>query len=251
MLKTAITGLLVILFGGCKHPSNAIKLRIAAAASVQFMVDEWAEEFSKIHEVETEIISSSSGKLTTQILNGAPYDIFFAADMSYPNVLAEKGKVQDSTKLYGYGVPVLWTTDRNLNFSDLDALLKSEKINRIAIANPKNAPYGKMAVNFLSDRGLYDALKEKLVFGESISQVNEYVLSKNVELAIGAQSVVNAPKLRGKAQHWSLDKKYWIPQGMVMLKNSNSLKWKRQFFDFVQSPQGQDILERYGFKQKK
>ncbi len=246
MILSLVFSCLLLL--ACSDKGERPQLQIACAASVQFAVKKLANEFSEVHDVDVEMISSSSGKLTTQILNGAPFDIFFAANTFYPDALVKENKVEGRTEVYGYGIPVLWTAYEDINLNDLKEVLESDKIDKIAIADPKNAPYGEMAVSFLSDTGLYRSVEKKLVYGESISQVNEYVLSKNVELAVGAKSIVSSPEINGAGKYQSLDRRYWIPQGMVILKNDNSTKLKHRFFDFVRSEDGQSILEEYGIK---
>jgi len=147
---------LLVLCFSCQKKAKEDKLLVACAASVQFAAKKIVEEFSTIYNIPVEIISSSSGKLTTQIINGAPYDIFLAANTFYPEVLANKNKTEGEVIIYGDGLPVIWTNQKDLSFHDIKQTLLSDAVDKIAIADPKNAPYGEMAVNYLKDMGLYD-----------------------------------------------------------------------------------------------
>ena len=223
------------------------KLYVACAASMQFVTHKLIEEFESMHNVDIDLISSSSGKITTQILNGAPYDIFISADMNYPQALIDKEKTIDKeVTRYGYGVPVIWTKNKQLNLDGISSVFHNSTIRKIAIADPKNAPYGRMAMKFLDDEYGQGVFKDKLVHGESISQINEYILNNHVQIAISAKSVVSAPKLKKEGRHKALPKAYWIELGMVTIKNENKANIKSKFAQFIASPKGKKILQDFG-----
>src|SRR3954466_5792583 len=149
------------------------KLTVAAAANVQFVMNELVKDFDSSANIKTDIILNSSGKLTAQIKEGAPYDIFVSADMKYPQELYKSGHAIDSPKVYANGLLVLWTTQTGIKpLADL-SVLTSHAIRKIAIANPQTAPYGEASVEAMNYYKVYDKVKYKLVYGESISQTNQ------------------------------------------------------------------------------
>jgi len=156
------------------------KITIATAANMQFAMEELITAFTDKTGIPCTMVVSSSGKLTAQIIAGAPYDIFVAADMKYPQEIYEKGLAQRPPKIYAYGTLVLWSLLDEVIPSL--PILEENIINHIAIANPKTAPYGKAAKMILEEKGIYNTLEEKLVFGESIAQTNQFILSKAVEI---------------------------------------------------------------------
>lgn len=240
--------LIVFVFSGCKKTYNDTPiLTIATAASAQFALREIAANFEKENKVKIEIILGSSGKLTTQILNGAPYDIFFSANMHYPNVLFKKEKTVSKPIIYGYGIPVLWSMKDNIIFDSTFIFLANSKVERFAIANPKNAPYGEMAIQYLKDKKVYSHIADKLVYGESISQVNEYILNQAADCGISAKSIVLSPKLKGKGTYKELNRRYWIEQGTVIINNDNVPELKQKFLKYIHSNKGTSLLKKYGY----
>ena len=194
------------------------------------------------------LIIGSSGKLTTQIMNGAPYEIFFSADMKYPRTLDEKGFGKGKTRIFGYGVPTLWSMDESIVMDDTGSFLLSENIGKIVIADPKNAPYGEMAINFFKKNQIYEDIKDRLVFGESISQVNEYILNRTAPVGVSATSIILSPKIENKGNYLPLEKDYWVPQGVLELKSRQPDKLKAQFMEFMMSEAGSAILKKYGYE---
>ena len=236
----------VFAFSTCKSSKTSDKLTIATAASTQFALKKLAANFSKKHNIPVDVILGSSGKLTTQIINGAPYDLFFSSDMYYPRILFSKEKTENRPTTYAYGAPVIWTMKNDIVMDSLFKL-KDPKIKHLAIANPKNAPYGRKAVSYLKQKKGYEDIKHKLVYGESISQVNEYILNKTVEVGVTAKSIVFSPKLKGTGFFKELDKEYWVKQGAVIIKNKNLPEMKKQFLEYVLSEEGKEILVNYGY----
>jgi len=247
-MKTLISAALFLVLASCSAKKEVNKITVAAAASTQFAINEIARDFEKENDVKIEVITGSSGKLTTQILNGAPYDIFFSADMMYPQVLFEKNKCLSAPKIYGLGIPVLWSLDKELIFDEKGKFLLNENIKKIAIGNPKNAPYGRMAVKFYKDYGIYDSISLKLVYGESISLVNEYILNKTATIGVSALSVILSPQVSDKGVYMVLGEQYRIKQGVVELNNNETSAIKTKFLAYVFSEKGKKIFKKYGYE---
>ena len=193
----------------------------------------------------------SSGNFFAQIQNGAPFDLYFSADIAYPKKLQEAGlAVPDSLYRYAVGRIVLWTPGSSpLDLSKgLDAL-KDPGVKKVAIANPKHAPYGRAAMAALEQSGLSGAVKDKLVLGENISQAAQFVESGACDAGIIALSLAMAPAMKAKGQYWEVPVTAHPPleQGAVILRQSTRQEAARQFIQFMQGPQGREIMSRYGF----
>ena len=228
---------------------SATSLKVAVAANVRFAFDEIAKEYEKTTDTKIYAIVSSSGKLTAQIEHGAPFDLFLSANMKYPEYLYKKNLATSKPKIYAYGTLVLWSLNKKVNVS-LEGL-KDKKIKKIAVPNPKSAPYGVQGLKILEKYGLKKLLYKKIVFGESVSQTNQYIYSRSADIGITAKSVVMAPKMRNKGVFKELDIADYSPikQGIVILKygeNRNS-KESLDFYNFIFSNKGQQILEKYGY----
>jgi molybdate transport system substrate-binding protein len=231
------------------NTKNEDKLTIAAAANVQFAIDTLAALFETETGIKTSIITGSSGKLTAQILQGAPYDIFLSADMKYPEMIYTNGKALGAPVVYAYGSLILWTQKDDI--SPDPATLPSEQIKRIAIANPRTAPYGIASVEFLKSLNLFDKVKDKLIFGESISQVNQFIASKSADIGFSAESVVLATELSEKGKWTRLDDGEYAPieQGLIIVNRKNVKKEEAErFFEFILSYQAKQVLSEFGYK---
>lgn len=228
---------------------QAQPLRVAVAANAQFVMEQLRSAFQKKTGIPVEAIVNSSGKLTTQIEQGAPYDVFLSADMGYPQTLYTEGLTTAPPAIYAYGSLVLWTlTDLPLK-PDLSAL-KQAAVRHVAIANPNTAPYGEAAVSVLQKKGLLNVIKPKIVYGESIAQVNQYILSGSAEVGFTAKSVVLDPGLRGKG-HWiDLPATLYSPiaQGVVVLKRTSQRQVATQFVAFLHSPEARRLLAQFGYR---
>jgi molybdate transport system substrate-binding protein len=232
-------------------PGYSQKIQVAVAANAQFVAEALKESFEKETGVQTQLIVSSSGKLTTQIQQGAPFDVFLSADMKYPQALSDKALTVDKPRIYAYGVVVLWAL-KDLNLSESLSMLEQADIKKIAIANPRLAPYGEAAIQALVKKGLYDKLKAKIVYGESIAGVNQYLLSGVAEVAFTAKSVVMEPAMKRKGKWIELDQRLYTPiaQGVVLLKNntnSNQAEAKL-FYDFLFTDKAKRIFQTYGYQ---
>jgi len=227
------------------------KLRIAVAANLQFAIQELADDFSQRSGVECEIIISSSGKLTAQIIEGAPFDLLLSADMKYPQELYDRKFTLFQPDIYAYGNLILWTLHEDVA-PELETLL-SEQITHIAIGNPKTAPYGVSAMEVLRKFGIDQAVKKKLVYGESIAQTNQFIISRSVDLGFTSKSVVMSSQMKDRGQWSEINKDLYSPmaQGMVVLKSRKTFESKAiQFRDYVLSSEGKEILHKFGYDMK-
>ncbi len=240
-----LAGLLLAL---CSH-AFADTLTVAVAANMQYVFNDLQAEFSKETGHAIRPVVNSSGKMAAQILQGAPFDVFLSADMDYPQKLHDAG-FATAPKLYAYGTLVLWTL-KEIDLGQWQATLASPAVDKIALANPKTAPYGRETMKLLARFKLDETLKSKLVFGESISQTNQYIHSRAADAGFTARSVVMSPEMKGQGKWIDLPKDAYQPiaQGIVVLKHGQKThpNAAQQFHDFVLSAKSRAILERYGY----
>lgn len=244
---------LIITFALLLQPlvASAEPLTVAVAANVKYAFDELATEFTEQTGVAVRGVVSSSGKLSSQIKSGAPYDVFLSADMEYPAILFKDGQATSPPKVYAYGALVLWTA-ADVDLSKGVAGLVDSSFKKVAIASPKLAPYGREAIKALDFYKVRAAVEPKLVYGESISQVNQYIDTKSVEVGFTAKSVVLSPELQGKGKWVEVPNESYAPiaQGLVILRHGseNNGEAARKFYGFVFSSKAQAILTKYGYK---
>jgi molybdate transport system substrate-binding protein len=239
--------LLFLVVASCAPKENT--LTIATAANMQFAMNALVEAYEAETETDCEIILGSSGKLTAQIQQGAPYDLFFSADTKFPKALQVSGNTIGQPAIYAQGQLVLWSMKENLLVS-LDQL-SSEEVSHIALANPKTAPYGLAAEEVLKRLNLNEANESKFVFGESISQVNQFIISQAAEMGFSAKSVVLSPNMSDQGNWITIADSLHSPinQAMVILKNDRGLgKEAEAFATFVRSEKGLSILRNFGYK---
>lgn len=225
-------------------------LTVAVAANVQYTFEELSAEFQKETGIAVKPVIGSSGKFMAQIANGAPFDVFLSADMSYPEALAKKRLTHNSPRIYAYGTLVLWT----MNGIDLSSGIKAvldPGVRKIAIASPNTAPYGRQAVNALKYYNIYPQVEKKLVYGESIAQANQFITSKAADLGFTATSIVRSANMKDKGQWIEVDKEAYEPiaQGVVILKyaQKGNLEDAQKFFDFLFSAKAGEIFKKYGY----
>ena len=241
--------LLTVLFAGSHAPAPAVK--VAAAADLKFAMAELASQFEKQSGAKLDITYGSSGNFLTQIENGAPIDLFFSADSEYPKKLEAAGLAEPGTlREYAVGHLVIWTpNDSGINAAkDGWKSLLDQRVKKIAIANPEHAPYGRAAVAALKKAGIYQQVKDKLVYGENISQTAEFVQSGNAQAGIVALSLAVSPAMKN-GNRWEIPANNYPPikQAVVLLEASSNKDAARGFLEFVSGPQGRQILERFGF----
>lgn len=248
MKKLSLLLFISILFFTSCHKTEESKLNIAVAANMQFAMKEIIKEFKEQTGIECQMMNSSSGKLTAQIKEGAPYHIFVSANMKYPQDLFDAGFTTSKPEVYAFGRLVLWSNMEAMKVS-LEAL-NNKNINHIAIANPKMAPYGLAAKEVLENLGLYEELENKLVFGESIAQCNQFILSKSAEMGFTAKSVVLSQNAKDQGQWIDVDDSLFSPiaQGAVIIKQNEMQAEAKEFYEFLFSDRAALILEEYGYK---
>jgi molybdate transport system substrate-binding protein len=243
--------LLIVLTVEGLSLAHAGELAIAAASDLNYAIKEMVAEFEKASGHQVKLSLGSSGNFYAQIQNGAPFDLYFSADIGYPKKLEEAGLiVPGSLYRYAVGRIVVWTAhESRINAAQGIDSLKEPQIKKIAIANPKHAPYGRAAVAAMEHFKIYDQLKDKLVFGENISQAAQFVESGACDIGIIALSLAVAPTMKSKGVYWEIPASAHAPleQGAAILKSSKQQAVARQFLEFMQGKQGQEIMRRYGF----
>ncbi|RPH30036.1 MAG: molybdate ABC transporter substrate-binding protein [Bacteroidales bacterium] len=223
-------------------------ISIAAAADLRFAMNELTKEFNKANpEIKIDVIYGSSGNLYQQIVNSAPYDVFFSADKSFPNKLDSLNLTESKPKLYAIGHLVLWSS--TLDLTKGIALLSDNGIKKIAIANPAFAPYGKRAIECLKYYKLYDRILCKIIKGENVSQTAHFVLTGNAEVGLIALSLALSPEMMSKGKYFIIDEKSYskLEQAFVVIKKSQINKDILKFVQFIESEQARRILDKFGF----
>jgi molybdate transport system substrate-binding protein len=230
---------------------KARQVVVAAAADLSSALKEISETFEKKTGVTVKLSFGASGALTQQIQNGAPFDVFFSADMDYPKHLIELGDA-DSASLYQYAVGklVLWVpADSPLKLDQGMKILLDPSVKKIAIANPQHAPYGRAAVAALNHYGMYDQLATRLVLGENVSQAAQFVESGNAQAGFVALAHAIAPGMPSKGKYWEVptDAYAQLAQGAVVLSKAAHKKEATEFLEYVKSNDVAAVFEKYGF----
>ncbi len=243
-------GVALLLLMGARVGS-AQEITVAAASDLQFAFQDVAARFEKASGKHVKLIFGSSGNFFAQIQNGAPFDLFFSADVDYARKLDAAGLAEPGT-LYEYatGKIVLWAPLQSQ--ADLKGglrVLLDPAIKKIAIANPEHAPYGRAAVAALRHEKLYDQVAGKFVLGENISQTATFVVSGSADIGIVALSLALAPALKDKGKYVEIPADDYPPieQAALILRSSQQKNAARGFLNFVKSPEIVDLLKTYGF----
>lgn len=229
--------------------AQAGKITVAAAADLKFAMDEIVATFKKSNAGEdVEVIYGSSGKFHTQIQEGAPYDLYFSADIGFPRELVKKGLAASEVKPYAFGRIVLWSATLDAAKMNLTSLADS-KIARIAIANPKHAPYGKRAEEALRAAGVWEKVEPKLVYGENIAATAQFVQTGNAQIGVIALSLALNPELANKGGYWLIPDSLHEPleQGFIITKRAESNPLAKRFADYMGSMPARAVMTRYGF----
>jgi len=246
MLKKILLGSL--LFAGSLYAGT---INIAVAANVSYAIDDLKKEFNKLYpDTKVNVTLGSSGKLTAQIKNGAPYQLFMAANMKYPEALYSDGIAITRPLIYAQG-SLAYLSNKKQDFSQGIKLVESSKINKIAVANPKTAPYGKAAVEAMKNGGVYNNVVSKYVYAESISQTVSYAVTA-ADIGFIAKSSLYSPKMSQykKGINWAdVDPKLYTPinQGVVVLKNAEDNTEVSAFYTFMLSAKAKKILNDFGY----
>ena len=225
---------------------------VAAAADLQFALAEVAEAFFRATSFRVRLALGSSGNFTRQIIQGAPFEVFFSADEGYVRELAERSLTADNGRIYAIGRMVLYAptgspVQADPDMDDLAAAVADGRLRKLAIANPDHAPYGRAARAALTRKGLWEKLQGRLVFGENISQAAQFALSATVEAGVIAQSLAISDRMARAGSFAVLHPSLYPPlrQKMVLLRGAGQTA--RRFYEYVQSAPARAAFERYGF----
>ncbi len=229
----------------------ATNINIAVAANVSYAIDELKKEFNKEYpDINVRVTLGGSGKIVAQINHGAPYQLFMSANMKYPNALYSSGVAITSPVVYAQGSLAYFSLKKQ-NFSEGMNLLKSSKITKIAVANPKTAPYGQAAFQAMKNANILDEVSKKFVYGESISQTVSYAMIA-ADIGIIAKSSLYSSKMTKYKEgiNWKeVDSKLYTPinQGIVILKGGEESGEVKAFYDFILSEKAKKIFIKYGY----
>ncbi|ACF14466.1 molybdenum ABC transporter, periplasmic molybdate-binding protein [Chloroherpeton thalassium ATCC 35110] len=236
---------------GCGSAKKDAPLRIAAAANLSYLIDELKKDFEKTHPgIDLEFSRASSGKLVSQIMNGAPYDVFLSADMSYPERLTKEGFADGNPIVYAKGKLILFSAGK-ISLKDGLQSLKADSVKTVALANPELAPYGKATLQALEKCGLSD-LKSKFVIAENVSQAVQFSLNAT-DAGFIPKSAIYAPALKSfhdESVHWiAISDSLYEPilQGAVLLKRAEENSEAKLFMDYLQSDAAKNIFESFGY----
>jgi len=230
----------------------AEEIRVAAAADLNYAMKDLASRYEQKTGNKAALSFGASGNFYSQISNGAPYDVFFSADLDYVKKLAAAGKIDSgSVRTYAVGHLVLWvpnTSRLNPQKLKMDVLI-DPSVKKIAIANPEHAPYGRAAMSSIEFFMIKGLVSDKLVLGENISQAAQFVQSGNAQAGLIALSLAMSPPMKSAGKYWELpaDSYPEIQQGVGILSSSTRKQAAQAFIDYISSPEGTDVLEQYGF----
>lgn len=231
---------------------SAGEITVAVAANVSYAIEVLKKEFNVLHpQTHVEVILGSSGKLTAQIKHGAPYSLFMSADMKYPEALYREKAAVTKPVVYAQGA-LAFLSVKERDYTAGIKLLGSKEIKKIAIANPQTAPYGIAAEEALKNANVYDAVKEKFVYGESVSQTVAYATTA-ADIGIIAKSSLYSPQMSHYKEniHWSeVNETLYTPidQGMVILEKGEGNPEVKAFYEFMLGEKAKEILKNYGYK---
>src|SRR5262245_43796568 len=252
MSVRALPALLLVLAAASPPAAQPARPTIAAAASLNFALADIATQFEHAEGASVQLVFGSSGALTRQIREGAPFEMFLAADEEFPNQLTAAGLTRDAGVVYAIGRLVIFAPNGSSLKVDpqLQGLARLEKaggVTRFAIANPDVAPYGRAAEAVLRKHGLFETLRPRLVLGESITQAAQFATTGNAVGGLIAYSLVLSPEFAKRGSYALIPDGDYPPlrQRMVLLKRAGAVAEK--FYAFVRSPAAHTILERHGF----
>ena len=231
--------------------SRAGSITVAVAANVSYAINDLKEAFhARYPDTNVKVTLGSSGKLTAQIKHGAPYDLFMAADMKYPKALYDEGIAVTEPVIYAQG-GLAYLSSKKQDFTQGMTLLSSQKIDKIALANPQTAPYGKAALEAMKNGGVLEGVEKKLVYAETISQTVSYAMTA-ADIGFIAKSSLYSPTMTHfkEGVHWAdVDTTLYTPidQGIVVLKEGKEKSEVLAFYDFIQSDEAKKIFRSFGY----
>ena len=246
VIKKSILGILLI-----GNSLLAGDISVAVAANVSYAIEDLKKEFNKTYpDTDVKVTLGSSGKLTAQIKFGAPYQLLLSANMRYPNALYKDGIAITKPLVYAQGRLAYLSTKRR-DFTQGIKILNNPSIKRIAVANPRTAPYGIATKEVLKNAGVYESIKKKFIYGESISQTLSYAVTA-ADIGFIAKSSLYSPRMKQykKGINWAdVDRKLYTPisQGMVILKNGEKNSEVLAFYNFMLSAKAKKILTQFGY----
>ncbi len=234
----------------CGAAAAAQPVTVAVAANVKNAFEEVAAEFRKETGIEVQGVFGASGKIVAQVKSGAPYDVFLSADTEYPEALYKEGLATAAPRVYATGVLVLWTR-KDIDLGKGMAAVSDPAVAKVAIANPKLAPYGRAAMQALEKAGLAKAAEPKLVYGDSIGQTLQFADTGAADIAFVAKSLVIIPEMAGRGKWVEVPRGSYdaIAQAVVVLKHGAECQpdAARKFVDFLFTPKARAIFEKYGY----
>jgi molybdate transport system substrate-binding protein len=237
---------LALLVLGAEPALSGDRVTVAVASNFSRAAAELSEQFADDTGITVRISNGSTGKLYAQILNGAPFDVFLAADAERPILLEQSGHAVAGTRAtYAEGALVLWSGEAG----DCPAALRDEHGGRVALANPATAPYGKAAIEYLSAEGLWDMVSGRTVYGENINQALQFVATGNATIGFIAKSQLGAPQLPRAACTWELPASSYssLEQQAVLLTRAADNEGALRFIEYLRSEAAHEILTRHGY----
>ena len=223
-------------------------VKIAAAGNLRYILDDIKTMYvAKNPKVKIDISLGASGTLTQQIMNGAGYDIFMAADKIFPAKLKEQDYTSGEVKTYAFGKLVLWSN--MVDVSKGVEIITDKSVTHIAVAKPEVAPYGARAIECLKYYKLFDTVKDKIVYADNIAQTAQFAQSGNAEIGFIALALALSPEMKDKGKYIELDTKSYKPveQAMVLIKGWERNPEAKKFMDFVLGAECKPVFEKYGF----
>ena len=250
LYKLVVSGCIIVILlmnTGCKNETSGT-LRIAIASNLAEPITTLMERFEAESNIKTDIIIGSSGKHTAQIMHGAPYDIFISADTKYLDSLFKAGHLLETPKKFLEGSLILWSSKKSV-MKGIEVLTNVE-FEKMAIPNPTTAPYGIAAHEALENLGLWSKVQGKLVYGESVTQTNQFILTEAVQAGITSQSLIHSKQLdlSGKWIPLNTELHNPIQHGISILASTNKLADCQRLIQFLFSEASRSLLTEYGYK---
>ena len=229
---------------------SAQQTTVAVAANMKDAFTEIDAAFRATGKPQIRVVYGSSGNFAAQILNGAPFSLFISADERFPMELYKQGKTLDTGTVYAIGkLALIAKTSSGVALTDNKAEIARAiaKANKVAIAKPELAPYGKAAVEYLKAEGLWDLAKDKLIYGDNIGVATMYVLTGGADIGFTALSLAKSPEVAKETNFLLVNSKFYEPikQRMVLIKGAS--QEAISLYQFMQSAQAKLILQKYGY----
>ena len=226
------------------------QITVATAANMKFAMEELRADFSTTRSITVKAVYGSSGKLVTQIKNGAPFDLFVSADVGYADSAVKWGYGASKPKIYAYGKLALWTM-KNLDLTKGLGVLADSGIGKIAIGDPKVTVYGPASIEAMKKAGVYDKVKAQFVFADNIAQVAEYIVTQSADIGLTALSIAMSEPMHGKGTWVIVDSSLYSPigQAAIILKygDDNNPGISKTFYEYLYSENARAILKRFGY----